>query len=124
MVGVYGILHDASPTTAYAAQMAAHPCNKRYVMYVSLSKWTSYTTANQQEYGLLQSHFVWFHGSFYWTTWISLETVLYSQHFEITKSHIICQQLQSDVFSVSVQNIKFTLLVIQQAITNFHILFQ
>ena len=69
MVGVYGILHDASPTTAYAAQMVAHPWNKRYVTYVNLSKWRPYTIGNQHEYGLLQSHFVWFDESFYWTTW-------------------------------------------------------
>lgn len=54
---------------------------------------------------------------------ISLETVLYSQLFEITKSHTVCQQLQSDAVSESIQNIKFTLLVIQQKVTNFHILF-
>lgn len=54
---------------------------------------------------------------------ISLETVLYSQHFEIKKSHTVCQQLQSDVFSESVRNIKFIQLVIQEKVNNFHILF-
>jgi hypothetical protein len=54
---------------------------------------------------------------------ISLETVLYSQHFEITKSHTVCLQLQSDVFSECIQNIKFIRLVIQQKVTKFYKLF-
>lgn len=54
---------------------------------------------------------------------ISRETVLYSQQFEITKSHTVCQQLQSDIFSESIQKIKFTLLAIQKKVTNFQIIF-